>query len=230
MDRDQMNSHPYDRDELGRVVRTAWIAWAKTQPDPKPSWLAPYDDLSEPDKEADRQIGEAVVRATRTDSNPDPGDCGGPPETPIPDVAEEFERLCSDPRLSEGEWRAEFFFAHNTDPKDGVWFVEHGPADDKSDCYDVFEHATEADCRLMAFAKNRGPELLARLRAAERERDAALACAIKFRAYYENEEGSLGRGDDPAEMASEVAKETAIPLATVRRAAGLDVDPPTAGS
>lgn len=55
---------PYDRDTLGRFVREAWVRWAKTQPDPKPSWLAPYDDLSEPDKEADRQIGEAVARWT----------------------------------------------------------------------------------------------------------------------------------------------------------------------
>ncbi len=49
-----------DRDALGRIVRDAWIEWALSQPNPKPSWLVPYDDLSEPDKEADRQIGEAV--------------------------------------------------------------------------------------------------------------------------------------------------------------------------
>lgn len=55
---------PYDRETLGRFVREAWVRWAQTQPNPKPSWLAPYDDLSEPDKEADRQIGEAVARWT----------------------------------------------------------------------------------------------------------------------------------------------------------------------
>ena len=49
------------RDDLGRVVRDAWIAWARTQPNPKPSWLVPYRDLAEPDKEADRLIGEAVT-------------------------------------------------------------------------------------------------------------------------------------------------------------------------
>jgi hypothetical protein len=49
-------------DELGRVVREAWVAWAQTQPYAKPSWLASYDDLNEADKEADRQIGLAVVR------------------------------------------------------------------------------------------------------------------------------------------------------------------------
>jgi hypothetical protein len=49
-----------ERDVLGRVVRSAWIRWAETQSNPKPSWLVPYDELSEPDKEADRQIAEAV--------------------------------------------------------------------------------------------------------------------------------------------------------------------------
>lgn len=49
------------RDTIGRVVREAWIRWALTQPDPKPSWLVPYDRLSEADKEADRQIAEAVI-------------------------------------------------------------------------------------------------------------------------------------------------------------------------
>jgi hypothetical protein len=50
------------RDTLGRVVRDAWVVWAKTQPAPKPSWLVPYEALAEPDKEADRQIAEAVLR------------------------------------------------------------------------------------------------------------------------------------------------------------------------
>lgn len=53
---------PFSRDVLGRFVREAWVRWAEQQTDPKPSWLVPYDDLSEPDKEADRQIGEAVAR------------------------------------------------------------------------------------------------------------------------------------------------------------------------
>jgi hypothetical protein len=55
---------PYDRDTLGRFVREAWVRWAQTQPDPKPSWLVAYDELPEADKEADRQIGEAVARWT----------------------------------------------------------------------------------------------------------------------------------------------------------------------
>jgi hypothetical protein len=53
------------RDDLGRLVREAWVRWALTQPSPKPSWLVPYDELSEPDKEADRQIG-AALRAALT--------------------------------------------------------------------------------------------------------------------------------------------------------------------
>lgn len=48
------------RDKLGRRVREVWIAWAERQPNPKPSWLVPYDDLSEADKEADRCIGSAL--------------------------------------------------------------------------------------------------------------------------------------------------------------------------
>jgi len=55
---------PMERDTLGRMVREAWVRWAKTQPNPKPTWLAPYDDLSEADKEADRQIGEAIAKWT----------------------------------------------------------------------------------------------------------------------------------------------------------------------
>jgi len=51
-----------NREFLGRVVREAWVKWAQQQPNPKPSWLVPYDELSEPDKEADRQIGEAVTQ------------------------------------------------------------------------------------------------------------------------------------------------------------------------
>lgn len=45
------------RDYLGRIVRQLWIQWAEMQSNPKPSWLVPYDQLSEADKEADRMIG-----------------------------------------------------------------------------------------------------------------------------------------------------------------------------
>ena len=48
------------RDDLGRIVREVWIKWAKEQPSPKPSWLVPYDQLNEPDREVDRRIGERL--------------------------------------------------------------------------------------------------------------------------------------------------------------------------
>lgn len=48
------------REFLGKRVREVWIGWALKQGSPKPSWLVPWDQLSEPDKEVDRQIGEAL--------------------------------------------------------------------------------------------------------------------------------------------------------------------------
>ena len=50
------------RDELGRIVREVWIAWSMEQSAPKPSWLVPYDQLNEPDREVDRRIGERLFR------------------------------------------------------------------------------------------------------------------------------------------------------------------------
>jgi hypothetical protein len=49
-------------DDLGTLVREAWVAWAKAQPDPKPSWLVPYHELPEPDRQADRHIGYTLKR------------------------------------------------------------------------------------------------------------------------------------------------------------------------
>lgn len=50
------------REVLGKIVRAEWIAWAKEQPCPKPSWLVEWDSLGEPDKEVDRRIGERLFR------------------------------------------------------------------------------------------------------------------------------------------------------------------------
>lgn len=47
-------------DAKGRRVREVWVEWAKAQPDPNPSWLIPYDDLPEDEKDVDRQIGSAL--------------------------------------------------------------------------------------------------------------------------------------------------------------------------
>ena len=53
-----------DREALGRRVREVWIAWACRQPAPKPSWLVPWEELPEPDREVDRQIGEIIAYET----------------------------------------------------------------------------------------------------------------------------------------------------------------------
>ncbi len=50
-----------NREDGGRLVRLAWIDWAKRQPDPKPSWLVSWEELSEPDKEADRCIWDNIT-------------------------------------------------------------------------------------------------------------------------------------------------------------------------
>ena len=50
-----------EREALGRRVRETWLAWAREQPSPKPSWLLPWEELSEPEREADRRIGEALA-------------------------------------------------------------------------------------------------------------------------------------------------------------------------
>ncbi len=50
-----------NREILGKMVRHVWVQWAKEQPAPKASWLMPWESLTEPDKEVDRRIGEALV-------------------------------------------------------------------------------------------------------------------------------------------------------------------------
>lgn len=55
------------RDVLGELVRDVWVAWAREQPNPKPSWLVPWDELDEASKEVDRRIGEALERFLRAD-------------------------------------------------------------------------------------------------------------------------------------------------------------------
>lgn len=53
---------PLSRDEVGRVVRDAWVEFAKLDPKSPPHHLTPYDECDEKTKEADRRIGEAVVQ------------------------------------------------------------------------------------------------------------------------------------------------------------------------
>jgi len=49
------------REYLGRIVRLAWVQYCQEAGDTKPSHLAPWEELSEWDKEADRRIGIAVA-------------------------------------------------------------------------------------------------------------------------------------------------------------------------
>lgn len=48
------------REFLGKLVRAEWMVWAVEQPSPKPSWLTPWDELTEPEREVDRRIGERL--------------------------------------------------------------------------------------------------------------------------------------------------------------------------
>ena len=50
------------RERLGKEVRAEWINWAHLQPEPKASWLEPWDVLTEPEREVDRRIGERIYR------------------------------------------------------------------------------------------------------------------------------------------------------------------------
>ena len=55
------------REDLGRLVRQAWVQWAYEQPVRKPSWLVPWCDLSEPQREVDRRIGERIATVVADD-------------------------------------------------------------------------------------------------------------------------------------------------------------------
>jgi hypothetical protein len=56
---------PSQREKLGMEVRKVWVDWAKTQTDPKTSWLKPWEELTEPEKEVDRLIGERLFQLGR---------------------------------------------------------------------------------------------------------------------------------------------------------------------
>lgn len=53
------------REDVGRLVRDTWIAYCLEIGDTKASHIAPWEELSEQDKEADRRIGDAVIAAYR---------------------------------------------------------------------------------------------------------------------------------------------------------------------
>jgi hypothetical protein len=54
---------PLQREELGRIVRDTWVQWALTHPEPKRSWLVPWDHLEPGQREVDMLIGDAVAAA-----------------------------------------------------------------------------------------------------------------------------------------------------------------------
>ena len=53
------------REQRGQTVRETWITWAKRQRAPKRSWLTPWDDLDDGQREVDMLIGDAVAAAER---------------------------------------------------------------------------------------------------------------------------------------------------------------------
>lgn len=54
---------PDDREPLGRIVRETWVNWALEQPDvaDHASWIVPWDEIPERDREVDMRIGSAVA-------------------------------------------------------------------------------------------------------------------------------------------------------------------------
>lgn len=50
----------WDRETLGRFVRKVWVEYYKEIGGEKPSHLAPWEEISEEDREADRRIGEEL--------------------------------------------------------------------------------------------------------------------------------------------------------------------------
>ncbi len=50
-----------NREDGGKLVRNAWIFWAQQQPNPKPSWLVPWEGLSNPRPEEMPDIIEGEV-------------------------------------------------------------------------------------------------------------------------------------------------------------------------
>jgi hypothetical protein len=59
-DEDEDGIDPATLDLLGQLVRHVWMQWAKEQPSPKASWLVPWEELPESDREVDRHIGAAL--------------------------------------------------------------------------------------------------------------------------------------------------------------------------
>ena len=57
-----------DREPLGRIVRETWVAWAREQYRPKPSWLLLWEELDNGQREVDMRIGAAVATRAIADA------------------------------------------------------------------------------------------------------------------------------------------------------------------
>lgn len=58
-----------NRIELGQLVRDVWVKWAKDQLNPKPSWLIPWEELDQGQRQVDCEIGEAIARVVVNHQN-----------------------------------------------------------------------------------------------------------------------------------------------------------------
>lgn len=86
-----------DRERLGQEVRAEWVAWAREQSNPKPSWLVPWEGLSEPDREVDRRIGERLFLLGQRSTPTPPAlvEAVGPRITPVERLVAVARRLAS---------------------------------------------------------------------------------------------------------------------------------------
>jgi hypothetical protein len=53
------------REAGGRLVRDVWVRWATRQPNAKPSWVVPWDQLDAGQREVDCRIAETVTATER---------------------------------------------------------------------------------------------------------------------------------------------------------------------
>lgn len=67
-----------------------------------------------------------------------------------------------------GPWRAKFYRPPEA-VSGGIWFIEHGPADDLTECYDLLEDMPETTAAFIAAARTAVPELISELRRLRQE-------------------------------------------------------------
>jgi len=97
-------------DTLGRIVRDAWVAWAKRQPDPKPSWLIPWDECDEQTKDADRWIGIHVAAYLGSPAHDKPAEAQAREAFTEAALAEHRHRRSARDENGVYNWRADPFY------------------------------------------------------------------------------------------------------------------------